>query len=260
MDGYYTNNSSFGYTTKGCKNRCSFCAVHVLEPEFIPFIPLGHQIDKNKRDLVLLDNNVLESPQFSHIIKEIKKYGFEKGARFGNSYRYVDFNQGIDARLLDEEKMRLLSEIALNPLRIAFDNINLEKIYVEKIRLAHKYKITNLSNYILFNFNDTPEDFYRRLRINIDLNEELGSSIFSFPMKYVPLNAKDRKYIGPKWTQQRLRGIQCILHATHGVVGPRRPFFEKAFGKDENEFKSIIELPEDLIFHREKKTTDFNLS
>lgn len=258
MDGYYTNNSSFGYTTKGCKNRCLFCAVHILEPEFVPFIPLAHQVDKKKKDLVLLDNNVLESPEFPRIIKEIKKCGFEKGARFGNSYRYVDFNQGIDARLLDEEKMKLLSQIALRPLRIAFDNISLENIYREKIRLAHAHGISQLSNYILFNFNDTPDDFYKRLRINIDLNEELGLSIFSFPMKYVPLDAKDRKYIGPKWTKQQLRGIQCILHATQGVVGPRRPFFERAFGRDEKEFRHIIEQPEEFIFHREKMT-DFAL-
>ena len=50
----------------------------------------------------------------------------------------------------------------------------------------------------------------------------------------------------------QLRGIQCILHATHGVVGPRRGFFEEAFGKDVEEFKYIIEQPEEHIFYREK--------
>ncbi|MFC1937471.1 hypothetical protein ACFLWY_02785, partial [Chloroflexota bacterium] len=48
------------------------------------------------------------------------------------------------------------------------------------------------------------------------------------------------------------RGIQCILHATHGVVGPRKAFFETAFGEDVEEFKYIIEQPEEVIFHREK--------
>lgn len=254
IESYYTNNASFGYATKGCPNRCPFCAVHKLEPQFIPFISLEHQIDKNKKDLILLDNNVLASSEFPKIIEEIKKFGFEKGARFGNSYRHVDFNQGVDARLLDDEKIRLLSEIALKPLRIAFDNINLEDLYIEKVRLAHEHKITELSNYILFNFNDTPDDFYRRLRINIDLNEELGLNMFSFPMKYVPLDAKNRKYIGKNWTPTQLRGIQCILHATHGVVGPKRPFFERAFGRNEDEFKHIIEQPEEAIFHRETMT------
>jgi len=148
--------------------------------------------------------------------------------------------------------MELLDQIALRPLRIAFDNIKYERLYVEKVRLAHKYGIKHLSNYILFNFNDTPDDFYERLRINIELNEELGLSIYSFPMKYVPLDAKDRRYIGPNWTKKQLRGIQCVLHATHGVVGPRKAFFEAAFGGDIEEFKYIIEQQEEMIFHREK--------
>jgi hypothetical protein len=42
------------------------------------------------------------------------------------------------------------------------------------------------------------------------------------------------------------------LHATHGVVGPRKPFFNKAFGKNVNEFLYIIEQPEEAIFYRNK--------
>lgn len=248
---YYTNNTSIGYMTKGCVNHCPYCAVPRLEPNFIPVIPLEQQLDPNKKDLILLDNNVLASPEFPSIVKDIKEHGFQKGARFRNAYRYVDFNQGVDARLLNEDKMELLSQLALKPLRIAFDNVKLENLYIEKVRLAHKYGIRHLSNYILFNFDDRPEDFYKRLRINIELNEELGLNIFSFPMRYIPLDAKDRKYISPNWTKKQLRGIQCILHATHGVVGPRRPFFEKAFGKDVGEFKHIVEQPEEAIFHRE---------
>ena len=251
---YYTNNASIGYMTKGCVNRCPYCAVPQLEPEFVPFISLEKQIDQNKKDLILLDNNVLASPEFSNIVKEIKKNGFQKGATFGKAHRYVDFNQGVEARLLTEEKMELLSQLSLKPLRIAFDNIKLEKLYIKKVRLAHKYGVRHLSNYILFNYDDTPTDFYRRLQTNIELNEELGLSIFSFPMKYIPLDAKDRKYVGLNWTKTQLRGVQCILHATHGVVGPKRPFFEKAFGKDTDEFKYIIEQPEENIFYRENMT------
>ncbi|MCK4402663.1 MAG: cobalamin-binding domain-containing protein [Dehalococcoidia bacterium] len=250
---YYINDASIGYMTKGCPNHCPYCAVPKLEPEYVDFIPLEKQIAPEKKDLLLLDNNVLASSEFPKIIQEIKKYGFYKGAKFKGRLRYVDFNQGVDAKLLTEEKMRLLSEIAIKPLRIAFDHIELKRLYIEKIRYAYRYGIKQLSNFILFNYNDTPDDFYERLRINIELNEELGLSIFSFPMKFIPLDAKDRKYVNnPHWTKQQLRGVQCILNATHGVVGPKRPFFEKAFGRDVNEFKYNIEQPEEHILHREK--------
>ena len=247
---YYMDNSSFGYTTKGCKNRCKFCAVHRLEPKYEDFITLDGQVNPDKKDLILLDNNVLASSEFSRIVEEIKKFGFTKGAKYHNGYRYVDFNQGIDARLLSEEKMELLSQLAIKPLRIAFDNIKYEELYIEKVKLAHKYGIRHLSNFILFNFDDSPEDFYKRLRINIELNEELSLNIFSFPMKYVPLDAKDRKYVGRHWNETQLRGIQCILHATHGIVGPRKQFFEAAFGHSVEEFQHIIMQPEKAIFYR----------
>jgi hypothetical protein len=249
---YWKNNASFAYMTKGCPNRCSFCAVSRLEPKYVDFIPLKHQLSPNKKNLILLDNNVLASRNFSQIINEIKECGFAKGAMYGDAHRSIDFNQGLDARLLTEEKVELLSQLPIDPLRIAFDDIKLEKLYVEKVRLAHKYGLRHLSNYILFNYKDTPEDFYERLRINIELNAELGLSIFSFPMRYIPLNAKNRRYVSPNWNPTQLRGVQCILHATRGVIGPKKPFFERAFGKTAEEFKYIIDQPEEAIFYREK--------
>ncbi len=250
---YPVNNASIGYMTRGCVRKCPFCAVPKLEPGFIPFIPLKNQIDPNKKDLMLFDNNVLASPEFPRIIKEIKRYGFYKGAKFRGRLRYVDFNQGVDARLLTEEKMKLLSEIAIKPLRIAFDNIKMKKLYIKKIHLAHKYGIKHLSNYILYNWDDTYKDFYERLRINIKLNKKLGLNIFSFPMRYIPLSSQTRGYVNnPHWAKEQLRGIQCILNATHGVVGPKKKFFEKAFGKNADEFKYIIEQPEEHIFYRNK--------
>jgi len=152
-----------------------------------------------KQNLVLMDNNVLASPEFDRIIDDIKDLGFVKGAVFGPTRRKrtVDYNQGLDARLLTEAKMQRLSEIPLEPMRLGFDSIKLKQVYLKAVRLAHSYGQKEMSNYILYNYDDTPADFYERLRINIDLNEEFRSdtiktSIYSFPMRYIPLNAKTR--------------------------------------------------------------------
>ena len=48
-----------------------------------------------------------------------------------------------------------------------------------------------------------------------------------------------------------LRGIQCILNATHGVVGPKRKFFEAAFGKNVKEFKKLLLMPDNYIIYKE---------
>lgn len=254
---YSLEDAYIGYATRGCPNACSFCAVKTLEPEFQHYLPLKKQIRGiedvygTKQDLVLLDNNVLASDKFEKIIEEIMELGFERGAKLRAKMRRVDFNQGIDGRLLTKEKLRLLAKIAIKPLRIAFDHIEHKEQYIANIRMAAEVGIMNLSNYVLYNYLDTPEDFYERLRINCELNEELGTKIYSFPMKYIPLNSKTRNHIGPYWSKKMLRGIQCILLATRGLVSPRLEFFEAAFGKNADEFRKITLMPEDYIIHRE---------
>lgn len=269
---YPTKDCYIAYSTRGCVRKCSFCAVPIIEPVFSNSLSIEHQVNaiKNqfgeKKHLLLMDNNVLASSCFPNIIEEIKSLGFYKDATISYiknnrkivSKRYVDFNQGIDARLLTINKMKLLSEIAISPLRIAFDDIKYKRIYIEKVRLAAEYKIKVLSNYILFNFNDTPEDFYERLKINISLNEEFekigyNTRVWSFPMKFTPVRGEEaitRKFVGSHWNKKLLRGIQCVLLATHGIVGPKKHFFEEAFGKDFDEFKRILLMPEVFIISR----------
>lgn len=271
---YPIKDAYISYTTRGCIRKCAFCAVPTIEPRFNGYINIKPQIEYiksmygEKKHLMLLDNNVLASKDFNKIIEDIKELGFYKGAKYATtkngrttkSNRYVDFNQGIDARLLTEEKCKKLSEIAINPLRIAFDHADQESVdlYMEKVRMAASYGIKYLSNYVLFNFTDTPEDLYNRLNINVTLNEEfernkLITKIFSFPMKFTPIdgeNCTDRKYVGVSWNKKYLRAIQCILNATHGVVGHKRSFFNRAFGNNLEEFLLILSLPEKFILQR----------
>jgi len=203
-----------------------------------------------------MDNNVLASAQFERIINDICDLGFYRGAKFNGRMRIIDFNQGTDANYLTSEKMSLLAKTAIKPLRIAFDHIADKDLYISKIKLARDHGLLNLSNYVLYNYLDTPEDFYQRLRINVLLNEELGTKIYSFPMKYIPLNAKDRKHIGKNWNKKIIRGIQCILLAIRGLVTPRREFFEAAFGSTYEEFLKIVLMPERYIIYRRKHEKD----
>ena len=74
--------------TRGCVNKCSFCAVPKLEPQYCDYIELKKRIEHtNKRfgarkDLLLLDNNVLASKCYDQIIDEIKDCGFGVGAMY----------------------------------------------------------------------------------------------------------------------------------------------------------------------------------
>lgn len=272
---YEVQNAYITSTTKGCIRKCKFCAVKTLEPDYCEYIEITKQlktIDKKygtKRNLMLMDNNILASHKLKKIVDDLVNLGFEKGntnytkvigKKTFHLTRFIDFNQGTDARLLTGKVMQQLARLEIRPLRIAFDHADAENvnIYIAAQRLAAKYHVRTLSNYILFNFQDTPKDLFDRLRINIDLNIEfaqqgLKTSIWSFPMKYMPLSgdhSKDRKYIGIHWNAKLLRGVQCVLNATHAVVGPKADFFEHAFGGSYEEFMRILYMPELLIVQR----------
>jgi hypothetical protein len=168
--------------------------------------------------------------------------------------RYVDFNQGIDARLVTRNKIKKLAEINVRPLRLAFDDYKLRDTYEKAIRLAAKYDIKDLSNYLLYNYEDEPDELYFRMKLNIDLCEELGISIYSFPMKFHPIDDpkyfSNRDYIGIHWNRKFIRAVQAVLNATKGKIGRGKSFFEEAFGKNIDEFHKILWMPEEFIIYR----------
>ena len=253
---YPARNAYFGYTTRGCPNRCPFCAVPTIEPCFQHYTPLARQVRGieelygTQRDLLLLDNNVLASKDFKRIIQDILDLGFQRGAKHNNQLRAVDFNQGLDTRKLTPQKMKLLARTAIRPLRLAFDNPGMVNTYVTAVKLACDHGVPEIGTYVLFNYRDTPKGFYERLRLSVELNARVGSKITSFPMRYIPLTDKNRQHVGPHWNRRLLRGIQCILLSTHGVVSPRLEFFEVAFGHEHHEFIKIISMPEHYIIQR----------
>ena len=143
-----------------------------------------------------------------------------------------------------------LRRVCMKPLRIAFDHLGLKRPYEKAVRYAAEHGLTELSNYMLYNFHDDPADLFERMRLNVELNEELGVRVWSFPMRYLPTDRPDRRHVGEKWSRYQLRSMQIILQATHGVVSGAPDFFKRAFGDTFEDFERILLLPHDFIFNR----------
>ena len=262
---YAVRDAYFAYTTRGCIRKCHFCGVPKLEgsqrdtESLTSVVRAIEELYGPKKDLILMDNNVVASPRFKEIIAEIRDLGFTSGAKLQREdkrvpvQRRVDFNQGVDARILckDPIYLRELATICLKPLRIAFDHLGVKKPYEQAVRYAAEYGLTELSNYMLYNFHDDPADLFERMRLNVSLNEELGVRIWSFPMRYQPTDRPDRGHVGKKWSRYQLRSMQIILQATHGVVSGAPTFFKRAFGDTFEDFERILLLPHDFIFNRD---------
>ncbi len=173
--------------------------------------------------------------------------------------RFVDFNQGLDARLFTPEKANLFGQISIRPVRIAFDDIKTKEKYCAAIRMCKDAGIKDFSNYLLYNYKDFPDDLYNRLKVNVDLCDKLEISIYSFPMKFHPIRKTDdmgedfshnRDYIGVHWNRKYIRAIQAILNSTKGKIGKGTSFFKKAFGENLEEYHKLLEMPETMIIYR----------
>lgn len=234
--------------TRGCIRKCGFCGVSKLEPNYIDYIPITPQVDNSKSHIQLWGNNDFASSKFETIINELINLGFYKDAKFNKKQRWVDFNQGTDCRLFNKDLAQLISKININPLRFAFDGMQEDGYYQDAIRLAVKYDIKYFSSYILYNYNDTPEDFYYRCRTVVELNEKLGLRISGFPMKYIPINAKDKSYVGKHWTKEKLRIVQLMKNPCLGKLPVKLETFNKLWGKDVNEFLRLLELKEEEFY------------
>lgn len=242
--------------TKGCRRNCSFCDVKKICEGFnnkLPIKPILNYIKENfgeKRNILFFDDNTLMSSRLEEIIDELCEIGFYKNAKINKKKRYCDFNQGLDLRLLTDEKLQLINKIAINPVRFAFDDISQKELYIKNIQRVVQSGVRNISVYVLYNYMDTPADFYERIKISADLNYKYNCRIFSFPMKYIPNNGTNRTFIGENWNKRMIRSLQCVLNSTHGIVPVSNSFFQVAFGKDENEFLKILYLPENYIIYR----------
>jgi hypothetical protein len=223
---------SISFTTRGCPRNCYFCAVKKHEPDFQVKENWPNDIDITKRQIIFWDNNWLASPNFEKDIERLMKF-----RKLGITQ--IDFNQGLDCRLLDEDKVKLISQIKIKPLRLAFDNGS-EDGYIQKaIQLAQKYGFKDISVYVLYNSendNDTPEYFYYRIS---EINK-LGA--LAYPMRYRPLDNVNLNFISEKWDKQLLRALKLTLmfYYTKGMISRKRDAFKQIYGNNEIEFKNKL--------------------
>lgn len=146
---------AMGFTSRGCIRRCSYCVVPQKEGEIRPVAEIAQFLNPRSHRVVLLDNNFLASPAWRERIAEIKRLGLK-----------VDFNQGLDIRLLDDEAAHALVDINPPYLRFSWDDIGLEAVVRRGIEILRKagYPIRRqrLGFYVLVGFDSNhEEDLYR---------------------------------------------------------------------------------------------------
>jgi len=214
-------NASITFASRWCPRKCRFCSVKTHEPKFFARDNWEKDISKSFPKIIFGDNNWTASPNFESDCKKIEKYEMA-----------VDFNQGLDARLYGERVAKRLTSINIDPIRFAFDDIKSEDKVIRAIRLAKKYSKKEIRVYVLYNFEDTPEDFYYRINL---LNQE---KVLSFPMEYRKPTSSKTKFPGRHWNTELLRALKLSLlfYYRKGMITESRKSFISIYRRTPEEF------------------------
>ena len=179
------HNKDATFTSRGCIRKCAFCAVPKIEGGLV-------ELDNWAIKPIVCDNNFLacSKAHFGRVIDSLKPLSG------------IDFNQGLDARLLTKYHAERLSELDLSWVRLAFDHSKSEKEFRRAVKLLTDAGFPNgkIAVYILLGFRHTPEDALYRMHI---VAHELGCR--PYPMRYQPLDTLVRSsYISPEWTRDAM--------------------------------------------------------
>lgn len=144
---YYTD-YSIGFTTRGCIRGCSFC-VNKNYRQCLKHSPVSEFLDKERKYICLLDDNVLSCKDWKSIFEELNA----TGKRF-------QFKQGMDERLLTDEKCEVIFNSKwIGDFIFAFDNIKDSKIIERKLQMIRKHTNKKIKFYCFCAYNhQSPDD------------------------------------------------------------------------------------------------------
>jgi len=181
------------FSSRGCIRDCPYCSVAQLEPQFKAEKTIKHLIYPGHKKAIFWDNNILASPYWKDIFDELRELDLE-----------VDFNQGLDARLMTEEVAKELKNLRMRTIRLAYDSAAIRPVLKQAIAHLNEAGIRGreIVVYCLYNYFDSPDDFFKRLRDIADWG------VVAYPMRYEPLQPLPKNtYVSPHWTAGQLEMV-----------------------------------------------------
>jgi hypothetical protein len=152
---HLTKDTAYGFLTRGCPRGCDFCHVEVKEGRRSYKVADLSEFWDGQKNIVLCDPNILACREWKDLLQQLI-----------DSKAYVDINQGLDIRLMTEEKAEMLKRIKMKLLHFAWDR------YEDKEKILPKFKmfkeITGISEkklivYVLCGFDTTIEQDLERI-------------------------------------------------------------------------------------------------
>lgn len=105
-----TKDTAYGFLTRGCPRGCDFCIVKDKEGLCSNKVADLSEFWRGQKNIELLDPNILACKDWKELLQQLI-----------DSKANVNFNQGLDIRLMTEEKAIMLSQIRIKGIHFAWD-------------------------------------------------------------------------------------------------------------------------------------------
>lgn len=119
-----TKDTAFGFLTRGCPRGCDFCIVEKKEGRCSVKVADLSEFWRGQKKIVLCDPNILACRDWKDLLQQLIDSGAE-----------VDFNQGLDIRLMTEEKAEMIAKMKIKEIHFAWDR------YEDKDKVLPKLKL-----------------------------------------------------------------------------------------------------------------------
>lgn len=156
-----TKDTAYGFMSRGCPRGCNFCHVEVKEGRNTKKVADLSEFWNGQKYIKLLDPNPSACKEWRDIFGQLA----ESGA-------WVDFTQGLDIRIMTQEKIAELMKIKVEQVHFAWDNYEDKEIIVPKLKEFAEitgWSRKKMSVYVLTNFNTTFEQDLERVYILRDM-------------------------------------------------------------------------------------------
>lgn len=167
---YGIKDTAYGFLTRGCPRNCDFCIVGKKEGLCSKKVADLSEFWKDQKEIKLLDPNILAAKEHKELLEQLAASG-----------AWVDFTQGLDARLLTDGNIEIIKRIKLKMVHFAWDNIADEKLIVPKLQLFKEKTGIDKRKcevYVLTNFNSTLQEDLHRIYTIRDLGMDPYVMIF----------------------------------------------------------------------------------
>lgn len=203
---YGIKDTAYGFLTRGCPRGCNFCIVGKKEGLCSRKVADLSEFWEGQKNIILMDPNILACRDWKDLLGQLAE-----------SKAWIDLNQGVDARVLTEEKILALDKLKLKEIHFAWDRYKDKDRVLPKLQMyseisRHRPHSHNAIVYVLVNHTSTLEQDLER----IYTLRELG--YWAYVMIYDKAHC-DRIYMNlQRWCNNRYIYAKCPRFEDYNVL------------------------------------------